>query len=576
MNILGISAYYHDSSACLTRDGEIAAAAQEERFSRRKNTPDFPRAAINYCLQSGGITVSDLDCVAFYEKPFLKFARVLTGHIGAWPRSLDSFMTAMPLWLKDRLSLPLTLKDDTGYDGKVFYIRHHLSHAASAFLPSPFENAAIITADAVGEWATTSCGTGRGSEITLDREIKFPDSLGLLYTAVTTYLGFEAHEGEGKVMGLAGCGRPVYLEKFRRLAQVAEDGSYRLNQDYFSFYGGSRMYSPRLEELLGPARAPEGPLDERHADIAASLQKFTEDLLVRMARDLRARTGLEDLCLAGGVFLNCVANQKILENSGFRNLFIQPAAGDCGGALGAALYAANCLSNKPRAAAMTHACLGPEFSQREIERALNSAGLPAPRLSDGELFERTAGLLAAGRVTGWFQGRMEFGPRALGNRSILGDPRNPEMPRLLNDRVKHREPFRPYAPAVLEEKAGDYFELRAPSPFMLLAPPVRKERAGLIPAACHADGTARVQTVGKPVNPRFYALIEAFERKTGVPIVLNTSFNRRGEPVVCEPAQAIKLYLETEMDALALGNFLLEKKPAAGARPQPDGGGLNG
>ncbi|OGS12235.1 MAG: hypothetical protein A2234_02745, partial [Elusimicrobia bacterium RIFOXYA2_FULL_58_8] len=535
MNILGLSAYYHDSSACLVQAGELVAAAQEERFSRVKNTPDFPRSAINYCLQAGNITATDLDCVVFYEKPFLKFARVLTGHIGAWPRSMGAFVNTMPLWLKDRLSVPLTLKDETGYSGKVFFIRHHLSHAAAAFLPSPFEEAAILTADAVGEWATTSSGTGRGSTLKMDREINFPDSIGLLYTALTTFLGFKAHEGEGTVMGLAGCGKPVFMEKFRRLAEVAPDGSYRLNPDYFSFYGGSRMYSARLEELLGPARNPEGPLEERHADIAASLQKFTEDILVKMARDLRLRTGLHNLCLAGGVFLNCVANQKILEGSGFKDIFIQPAAGDCGGAAGAALYAANCLFHKPRTYTMTHTCLGPESGERGIERAINAAGLKAARLSDEELFARTADLVAGGLVTGWFQGRMEFGPRALGNRSILGDPRNPTMPLLLNSRVKHREHFRPYAPAVLAEQAGEYFAMSAPSPFMLLAPAVRRERAGAIPAACHADGTARVQTVARKDNPRFYALIETFGRKTGVPVILNTSFNRRGEPVVCEP-----------------------------------------
>ncbi len=559
MNILGVSAYYHDSAACLARDGCVVAAAQEERFSRRKNTPDFPISAINYCLQAGGIIADDLDCVIFYEKPFLKFARVLTGHIGAWPRSLGGFMSSMPLWLNERLSLPLTLRETMGYKGRVLFVDHHLSHAASAFLPSPFEEAAVLTADAVGEWTTTACGIGRGSVISLDREIRFPDSLGLLYTAITTFLGFEAHEGEGKVMGLAGCGRPVYMEDMRKLAEVSADGGYRLDQRYFSFYGGDRMYSGRLERLLGPARLPGGPLEERHADIAASLQKFTEDALVAMARALHKRTGMKNLCAAGGVFLNCVANYKILAESGFTNLFVQPAAGDCGGALGAALYGDVCLFKRPRSFEMRHAGLGPEFGARAIGRAVAAAGLKAVELSDAGLTERAARLISEGRVTGWVQGRMEFGPRALGNRSILGDPRNPGMKRLLNDKVKHREPFRPYAPAVLAEKAGEYFELPCPSPFMLLAPPVRPEKAGLIPAVCHDDGTARVQTVSREDNPRFYGLIEAFNRLTGVPMVINTSFNRRGEPVVCAPEEALRVYQETEMDGLALGNFLLEK-----------------
>ncbi|HBA61954.1 MAG TPA: hypothetical protein DCZ92_14300 [Elusimicrobia bacterium] len=560
MNILGISAYYHDSSACLVQGGKITAAAQEERFSRRKNTPDFPLAAVNYCLQAGNITADDLDCVVFYEKPFLKFARVLTGHIGAWPGSFGSFMRSMPLWLDDRLTLPLTLKEKMGYGGRVFFLRHHLSHAASAFLPSAFDSAAILTADAVGEWATNTCGTGTGSSVSIEREISFPDSIGLFYTALTTFLGFEAHEGEGKVMGLAGCGKPGFMKEFGELAEVAPDGSYRLNPAYFSFYGAERMYRRKLEDLLGPARAPEGPLDGRHADIAASLQKFTEDILSKQARDLRARTGQRNLCLAGGVFLNCVANHKILETSGFSEIFVQPAAGDCGGALGAALYAACGLLGEPRPGAMTHACLGPEFPDREIERAVSAAGLKAEKLSDEELVSRTAKLVAGGKVAGWFQGRMEFGPRALGNRTILGDPRNPDMKRLLNDKVKHRETFRPYAPAVLAERAKEYFGLIGDSPFMLMAPPVRAETAPGVPAACHDDGTARVQTVDRASNPRFYALIEAFGGLTGVPLVLNTSFNRRGEPIVRSPGEALQVFLGTEMDALVMGNYILEKK----------------
>ena len=560
MNILGISCYYHDSAACLVRNGGVAAAAQEERFSRRKNDPNFPINAVNYCLQAGEITANDLDYVVFYEKPFLKFARVLMGHIGAWPRSLAGFMSSLPLWLKDRLAFPLTLEDEMGYGGRVFFLKHHLSHASAAFLVSPFEEAAILTADAVGECATTSCGYGRGNSIKIEREINFPDSLGLLYTAVTTFLGFEAHEGEGKVMGLASCGKPAFMAEFSRLAEVEEDGSYRLNPGMFDFYGGRRMYSPAFVRLFGEPRKPGAELNDRHRDIAASLQKFSEDVIIKMARDLHSKTGSKNLCLAGGVFLNCVINHKILEDTPFRNIFIQPAAGDSGGALGAACYAYNCLADKPRDFVMEHAFLGPGYDERQMERAIAREGLKAEKISDAGLFRRTAQLLSEDRVVGWFQGRMEFGPRALGNRSLLGNPKNPKMKEILNNRVKHREPFRPYASAVLEERAGEYFELLNLSPFMLLAPRLRAGAKRVVPAACHDDGTARVQTVSRRTNPGFYALLEAFNSITGIPVLINTSFNLRGEPIVCTPSDALRVYLESGMDALVLGNFLLEKR----------------
>ncbi|MCM2266910.1 MAG: hypothetical protein NDI60_03950 [Elusimicrobiales bacterium] len=558
MNILGISCYYHDSAACLVKDGRVVAAAQEERFSRRKNDPDLPLSALNYCLQAGDITMDALDRVVFYEKPFLKFSRVLLGHVQAWPRSFGSFMSSMPLWLGERLTLPLTLKEKTGYSGRTHFIKHHLSHAAAAFLPSPFEEAAILTADGVGEWATTTRGRGAGSGITIDGEISFPDSLGLLYTAVTVFLGFEANEGEGKVMGLASCGQPSFMKEFSRLAEVKDDGSYRLDPGMFDFYGG-RMYSPAFTRLFGEPRKPGGELTDRHRDIAASLQKFTEDVLLRLARDLHARTGSRNLCLAGGVALNCVTNHKILEETPFRAIFVQPAAGDAGGALGAACYGYNCLSGRPRGFVMDNALLGPEYTERQIELALAREGLKAEKLPDELLFKRTAALLAAGKVTGWFQGRMEFGPRALGARSLLGDPRNPKMKDILNSRVKHREPFRPYASAVTAERAQEYFDLRAPSPFMLLAPRTRAGAADRIPASCHDDGTARVQTVTKTADPKLHGLLEAFGAAAGVPVLINTSFNRRGEPVVCSPSDALRVYLETEMDALVLGPFLLEK-----------------
>lgn len=563
MNILGISCYYHDSAACLVRDGRVTAAVQEERFSRRKNDPDFPINAVNYCLQADGLTVNDLDSVVFYEKPYLKFSRVLNGHIGAWPRSLGSFMGSMPFWLKDRLAFPLTLEEKLGYGGRVRFIKHHLSHAASAFLPSPFEEAAILTADAVGELASTVCGRGRGNSIKLERELRFPDSLGLLYTAVTTFLGFEAHEGEGKVMGLASCGEPSFMAEFARLAEVKEDGSYRLDRKMFDFYGGQRMYSPAFTRLFGAPRPPGTELTDRHRDMAASLQKFTEDVVLRMARDLQSKTGSANLCLAGGVFLNCVVNHKILEETPFRNVFIQPSAGDAGGALGAACYAYNCLENKPRNFVMDHAFLGPAYDERQAERAIARENLTARRLPDAALFERTAQLLAGDKVVGWFQGRMEFGPRALGSRSLLGNPKNPGMKELLNAKVKHREPFRPYASVVLEERAGEFFDLLNPSPFMLLAPRLLPGAGRLIPASCHDDGTARVQTVNSATNPKLYGLLEAFNGAAGVPVLINTSFNRRGEPVVCTPSDALRVYLESGMDALVIGNLLLEKSGPA-------------
>lgn len=559
MNILGVSCYSHDSAACLVSGGEVKAAAQEERFTRRKNSPDFPDLAANYCLQAGGITAADLDAVVFYEKPFLRFSRVLYGHACAWPFSLPAFLRTMPLWLSEALVFPFSAASRLGASPRSLFVHHHRSHAASAFLPSSFEEAAILVADGVGEWGTASCGRGSGTRISLEREMVYPDSLGLFYTALTVFLGFEANEGEGKVMGLAGCGRPSFREKFSRLAAMAPDGSVRLDLSYFSLRGGRGMHSRRLEELLGPARKPGAPLEERHADLAATLQEFLEEALVRMAADLRSRTGLEDLCLAGGVFLNCVANHKILERGGFKRVFIQPAAGDAGGALGAALYAQTALFGGSRPAPMTHAFLGPDYGPERVARAVAAAGFRSRTLSAEELCSRAAALLACGSVVGWFQGRMEFGPRALGHRSILGDPRNPDMKRLLNEKVKRREPFRPYAPAVTAERAADYFDLRSPSPYMLLAAKVRGDKRSVIPAVTHDDGTARVQTVEKTADPLFHSLLTAFGELTGIPVLINTSFNRRGEPVVCEPAQALEVFASTDMDALAIGAHLLEK-----------------
>ncbi|MCX5795226.1 MAG: hypothetical protein NTY77_07025 [Elusimicrobia bacterium] len=560
--VLGLSAHYHDAAACLMQEGRLTAAAHEERFTRRKSDAELPLRALNYCLQEGGITAPDLDAAVFYEKPFLKFARVLIGHLRSFPRSYPSFRRSLPHWLQDRLSLPLTLKNELGFSGRTYFVKHHLAHAASAFLPSGFEEAAILTADAVGEWATLTRGRGSGSRIRVESEIRFPDSLGLLYTAVTTFLGFAAQEGEGTVMGLAAYGKPVHLDRFRAVAAARPDGSFTLDQSYFDFYGDERMYTPRFVEAFGQPYAPKAEMDQRACDIAASLQARTEEILLALARDLRQRTKLDDLCLGGGVFLNCVANQRLLEESGFKRIFVQPAAGDAGGAMGAAAFVSHCLWGLPRTGPMSP-YLGPAFPASRCRRALAAAGLSFRELPEDELCRETAKMLTEGLVVGWVQGRMEVGPRALGNRTILGDPRNPQTKRFLNDRVKHREEFRPFAPAVLAEAASEYFELDGPSPFMLLAPRVRPQRRAAIPAVTHEDGTARVQTVTEADNPRFYRLIRAFRDLTGVPMVVNTSFNRRGEPIVCTPEDAVAAFKDTQMDALVVGDFVVRREAHA-------------
>ena len=559
MNILGISCYYHDAAACLIRDGKVAAAAQEERFNRIKHSSVFPVNAVNFCLQFCDITIRDIDYVVFYEKPFLKFSRVVIDHLRSWPFSLNNFLGTMPNWLSDRLILPITLKRDLGYRGKVLFVKHHMSHAASAFLVSPFDEAAVLTVDGIGEWATASYGTGRKNEILIRKEINYPDSLGLLYAAVTTHLGFKVLEGEGTVMALASFGKPSYIDKFRQIVRVMPDGSFAMDRRFFSFASGGRMYSKKFTELFGEARKPDSKLEERHCDIASSLQRFTEETLVTIARNVHRETGLANLCLAGGVFLNCVANSKILEETPFKNLFVQPAAGDAGGALGAAAFVYNSVLGKPRDYVMTDAYLGPEFPPARIRRLLVSRGMKFREFTVEELQKYIAEKISDGKIIGWFQGRMEFGPRALGNRSILANPCNPDMPGFLNTRVKKREPFRPYAPSVLEERASEFFEMEGKSPFMLLSPRVRADKKSVIPAVTHVDGTARVQTVGRDTNPVFWGLIKEFEKLTGVPVILNTSFNLRGEAIVCTPKDALDCFLRSGMDCLALGNFVVEK-----------------
>lgn len=560
MNILGISCHYHDSAACLIKDGEVAVAVQEERFNRKKNTSEFPIHAINYCVQEGGIAFSDIDYVSFYEKPFLKFSRVIIDHLQAWPWSLNNFLQGMPHWFQDRLTLPLTLEQEIGFKGEVFFIKHHLSHAASSFLVSPFSEAAILTGDAVGEWATMTYGRGHGQDIQLLKEIQYPNSLGLVYTAVTTYLGFAAHEGEGTVMALASCGKPRYLDKLREIVKVRPDGSHIVDTRFFGFNKGSRMYTQKFLKMFGPARAPGAQIEERHCDMASSLQKFTEETLLAVVRHLHAETKLDQLCLGGGLFLNCVANSKILEQGPFKEVFIQPAAGDSGGALGAAAYANHCILKNPRNYVMRHAYLGTGYSDAQIKKILLNRNIAFQEFSDDDLFQYIAQKISESKIVGWFQGRMEVGPRALGNRSILGNPCNPHIKELLNDKVKKREPFRPYAPMVLEERAQEFFELSGTSPFMLLAPMVRPDKRGIIPGVVHVDGTARVQTVSQSTNLKMWRLIKAFEAITGVPVIINTSFNLRGEPVVCSPENAIDDFQKSAMDYLVLGNCVLARE----------------
>jgi len=559
MNILGISCFYHDSAVCMLQDGKIIAAASEERFNRQKNSPVFPLNAVNFCIQKANLTIDDLDYIGFYEKPFLKLYRVLLSHLRAYPFSFKNFLDTIPNWLEERLILPLLLKKELGYEGKVLFIKHHLSHAASAFLVSPFEEAAIITADGVGEWGTMSLGVGMGKDIKVFKEMHFPNSLGLLYTAVTTYLGLEALIGEGKIMGLAGYGKPCYLNKFREMVTVKQDGSFMIDQRFFGFNKGSRMYSHRLIKVLGKDRKPQDKIEQRHCDIAASLQKFTEDILIIVANNLYNDSKIDKLCLAGGLFLNCVANSRILENTPFKEVFIQPAAGDSGGALGVASYIYHSILNNNRSYVMQDAYLGPDFSQNQMKRSLLNNGINFKEFNDDSLFRYVAQRLSQNKIIGWFQGRMEFGPRALGNRSILANPANPAMKDLLNQRVKKREPFRPYAPAVLEEKITEFFNAKQFSPFMLLSAEVNKDKKTIIPAVTHIDGSARVQSVSKKINPRLWRLIKEFENITGIPVILNTSFNLNREPIVCAPEEAVSCFKRSQMDCLVLGNYIAEK-----------------
>jgi carbamoyltransferase len=594
MRILGISAYYHDSAAALVVDGKVVSAAQEERFTRKKHDSRFPHNAIRSCLELGGITPERIDHVAFYDKPFLKFERLLETYLAFAPRGFESFRTALPVWVKDKLFQRSALLKElkrlerrVGWEEKLLFSEHHLSHAASAFYPSPFEHAAVLTMDGVGEWTTTSLALGAGRALKVVREIHFPHSLGLLYSAFTYYTGFKVNSGEYKVMGLAPYGRPVYAQKIRdHLIDIRDDGSFRLNLDYFDFCTGLRMTNDKFDGLFGgPPRKPEDRLTQREMDLAASIQQVTEEVVLKLAADIARQTGERNLCLAGGVALNCVANGKLLRRKYYDRLWLQPAAGDAGGALGAALVAHHLHKGMARAVqpgldAMQGGYLGPEFPAAEIERRLAASGAVFETLEDAALLDRCARGLAEGRALGWFQGRMEFGPRALGARSILGDARSPAMQKTLNLKVKYRESFRPFAPSVLAEDTPQFFELHCESPYMLLVADVAKrERLPMseaqqklfgidklnvprssIPAVTHVDYSARVQTVHRDTNPRYHALISRFKDLTGCPVVVNTSFNVRGEPIVCTPEDAFRCFMGTEIEMLAVGNCLLAKE----------------
>ena len=587
MYILGISAFYHDSAAAIIKDGEIIAAAQEERFTRKKHDHNFPQKAIEYCLNEAGINASELDLVAFYDKPFLKFERLLETYLTYAPVGFKSFIKAIPLWIKEKLWMKEMIKDKLGYEGKVIFPEHHESHAASAFYPSPFQKAAIITMDGVGEWTTTSFGVGDGNDIQLLADIKFPHSLGLLYSAFTYYTGFKVNSGEYKVMGLAPYGEPKYKKLiYDYLIDVKEDGSFRMNMEYFNYCQGLTMTNEKFHKLFGgPPRVPETKLTQKEMDLARSLQEVTEEIVLKIGNHVYKETGLKDVCLAGGVALNCVANGRLLREGPFENIWIQPAAGDAGGALGAALIGWHKYHNQPRISdgktdQQKGSYLGPKFSDEEINSFIKSNNLVAKKYEEDELIKIVADLIANEKVIGWFDGRMEFGPRALGARSIIGDARSPKMQATMNIKIKFREGFRPFAPSVLYEKVSEYFEIDKESPYMLLVADVKKERRrkmtaeeeklwGIeklnvvrsdIPAITHVDYSARLQTVHKETNSRYYKLIKQFEKNTGCAVIINTSFNVRGEPIVCTPEDAYKCFMRTNIDYLILGNYLLAKE----------------
>ena len=594
MHILGISAFYHDSAACLVRDGEIVAAAQEERFTRKKHDPKFPVNAISYCLSEAKISPAELDYIVFYEKPFLKFERLLETYLAFAPKGFESFRTALPLWLTEKLFQKRVITNElktmwgstTDWESRLLFSEHHFSHAASAFFPSPFERAAVITMDGVGEWATTSLAVGHGSELVIHKTINFPHSLGLLYSAFTYYLGYKVNSGEYKVMGLAPYGEPIYAKLIKdNLIDIKGDGSFALNMDYFNYCTGLTMTNNRFDALFGgPPRQPESKLTQREMNLAASVQLVTEEVVLKLAQGIAKSTGERNLCFAGGVALNCVANGKLLNEKIFDRIWIQPAAGDAGGAIGAALSVYHTMLQQPRiilnnSDGMKGAYLGPDFSEDEVIERLTKCGAFFAIYTEEEAIKETAKYLASGKAVGWMNGRMEFGPRALGNRSIIADPRSPTMQKLLNLKVKHRESFRPFAPSVLKEDASEWFEIDTESPYMLLVAAIAKNKRRLmttheqelfgidklnvarseIPAVTHVDYSARIQTVHAETNPQYHRLIKHFETLTGCPVLVNTSFNVRGEPIICTPEDAFRCFMGTELDILVIGNIILVK-----------------
>ena len=594
MNIIGVSAYYHDSAACLVQNGEIKAAAQEERFSRKKHDHRFPIGAFNYCLKEGGLKgPEDVDYVVFYDKPLMKFERLLETYLAYAPAGVSSFLKSMPLWLKEKLHMRTEIRKACAFEGKVLFGEHHESHAASAFYPSTFDEAAIICFDGVGEWATTSYWVGKGNTLEAKGEILFPHSIGLLYSAFTYYTGFKVNSGEYKVMGLAPYGTPKYVDAiYEHILDLRDDGSFHLNMDYFDYCAGLTMTNSKFDQIMGgPPRKPEARLTQREMDLAASVQKVTEDAMLRIARHVHKETGLDNLCLAGGVALNCVGNGRLLREGPFKNIFIQPAAGDAGGALGAALAVWHRYLDKPRATFVGAAgldrqrgsYLGPVYGDADVQKVLDARGAKATRLDDAVLLPRIASLISEGKIIGWMSGRMEFGPRALGGRSILGDARNPEMQKRMNLKIKFRESFRPFAPSVLAEHVSEWFDIDRESPYMLLVAQVAKQHQipmtaeeeklfgidklnvprSKIPAATHVDYSARIQTVHRETNPRYYDLINEFYRLTGCPVVVNTSFNVRGEPIVCTPEDAYRCFMRSDIDVLIVDQwiFLKEDQP---------------
>lgn len=586
MYILGISAYYHDSAACLLKDGEIIAAAQEERFTRKKHDHNFPKKAIYFCLAEAKINIDQVDLVSFYDKPLIKFNRILETYLSYPGQGLKSFIMSIPLWLKQKLWIPDLIKNELNYNGEIIFPEHHESHAASAFFPSPFDRAAFLTIDGVGEWATTSFGIGQGNEVTIDSEIHFPHSLGLLYSAFTYFTGFKVNSGEYKVMGLAPYGNPKYVQKiYDHLINLKDDGSFRMNMDYFNYPVGLKMTNNKFAKLFdGPPRKPEAELTQREMDLARSVQEVTEEIMIRMARNVKKQTNENYLCLAGGVALNCVGNGKLLRENIFKDIWIQPAAGDAGGALGAAYIAYHHYKNIPRTFTpykdkQRGSYLGSDYSNSEIREFLKNNNIIHHELNEGELVNTISDHLLNQKVIGWFQGKMEFGPRALGNRSIIGDARSPEMQKKMNLKIKYRESFRPFAPSVLAEEISNWFEIDRESPYMLLVAEVKKEKQfplsnedeklwGIeklnlvrseIPAITHVDYSARIQSVNKDENPLYHKLIERFYQKSGCPVIVNTSFNVRGEPIVESPLDAYKCFMRTQMDILVLGNMILYK-----------------